>query len=128
MSMGDAEQKAEMRELDLWGSERHLRERRSMGASKPSVKTDQETVAGKVTMEAIVTRENMVLALRAVERNAGAAGVDGMTTKQLRGYLSKKWEDIGKGLLEGRYQPHPVKRVDISKAEWGTRMLGVMLL
>lgn len=37
-------------------------------------------------METIVARENMLQAMLAVERNAGAAGVDGMTTEQLRGH------------------------------------------
>jgi RNA-directed DNA polymerase len=76
-------------------------------------------------MEAVVSRENMLLALHAVERNKGAAGVDGMTTGQLRGHLRQHWEQIKARLLEGGYQPHPVRRVDIPKPGGGTRMLGI---
>lgn len=76
-------------------------------------------------MEAVVSRENMLLALHAVERNQGAAGVDGMTTGQLRGHLREQWEQIKAQLLEGNYQPQPVRRVDIPKPGGGTRMLGI---
>jgi RNA-directed DNA polymerase len=42
--------------------------------------------------------------LRAVERNAGAAGVDGMTTGELRGHLRARWEQLKRQLLEGTYR------------------------
>lgn len=76
-------------------------------------------------MEAVVSRENMLLALHAVERNRAAAGVDGMTTGQLRGHLRQQREQIKAHLLEGSYQPQPVRRVDIPKPGGGTRMLGI---
>lgn len=65
----------------------------------------------------------MLLALRAVERNQGAAGVDGMTTGQLRGHLRQHWGQIKAQLLAGSYQPHLMRRVDIPKpGGGGTRM------
>lgn len=76
-------------------------------------------------MESIVARENMLQAMRAVERNAGAAGVDGMTTEQLRGHLRERWEQIKGQLLAGEYEPQAVRRVDIPKPGGGTRMLGI---
>jgi hypothetical protein len=79
MEQRDAEKKAERPELDLWGSGRNPRGHRSKSASKPTVATGTKSAAGEATMEAVVARENMLRALRAVERNAGAAGVDGMT-------------------------------------------------
>ena len=75
-------------------------------------------------MEAVVSRENLLLALRAVERNQGAAGVDGMTPGPLRGHLRQPWQQIKEQLLAGTYPPHPVRRVDIPKPGGGTRMLG----
>jgi group II intron reverse transcriptase/maturase len=68
----------------------------------------------------------MLLALRAVECNQGAAGVDGMTTGQLRGHLRQHWEQIKAQLLAGSYQPQAVRRVDIPKPGGGTRMLGIL--
>jgi RNA-directed DNA polymerase len=76
-------------------------------------------------MEAVVARENMLRALRAVEGNAGAAGVDGMTSGELRGHLRARWEQLKRQLLEGTYQPQPVRRVDIPKPGGGMRMLGI---
>ena len=71
MEQRDAEKKAERPELDLWGSGRNPRGHRSKSASKPTVATGTKSAAGEATMEAVVARENMLRALRAVERNAG---------------------------------------------------------
>ena len=73
----------------------------------------------------MLERENMLRALQAVERNGGAAGIDGMTTGELRGFLHRHWATIKKQLLTGAYQPRPVRRVDIPKPGGGTRMLGI---
>jgi hypothetical protein len=54
--------------------------------------TDAKDATGAPTMKTIVARENMMLALLAVDLNAGAAGVDGITTGQLRRYLRTHWE------------------------------------
>jgi len=125
MSTEGAEPKAEMPELDLWGSGRNPRRHGIASASRVTVATETRNAAGTATMEAVVSRENMRLALHAVERNRGAAGVDGMTTGQLRGHLRQQWEPIKAHLLEGSYQPQPVRRVDIPKPGGGTRMLGI---
>lgn len=125
MSQGDAGKKAERPELGLWGSGRNLQEHSSKSASKATATEDQETATGRVTMEAIVARDNMLRALHAVERNAGAPGVDQMTTEQLRGYLREHWLQLKAHLLDGTYQPHPVRRVDIPKPGGGMRMLGI---
>ena len=125
MSTEDADLKAEMPELDLWWSGRKWRSHGIESASRVTVRTGSRNAAGRVTMEAVVNRENMLLALRAVERNQGAAGVDGMTPGQLRGHLRQHWEQIKAQLLAGSYQPHLVRRVDIPKPGGGTRMLGI---
>jgi group II intron reverse transcriptase/maturase len=76
-------------------------------------------------LEKIVSEENAEEALRSVERNGGVPGVDGMTTEQLRGHLEKNWPTIRAKLLDGTYVPAPVKRVEIPKANGGTRPLGI---
>jgi RNA-directed DNA polymerase len=76
-------------------------------------------------MEQAVERENRVEALRAVVRNGGSPGIDGMTVKQLKEHVAEHWESIRGKLLAGRYTPSPVKRVDIPKPGGGTRMLGI---
>ena len=77
-------------------------------------------------MEAICDPENIEAALRAVVRNEGAPGVEGITVRQLPGILKARWPEIEHHLLQGRYQPQPVRRVMIPKP-WGggERALGI---
>jgi RNA-directed DNA polymerase len=76
-------------------------------------------------MEAICDPDNIEAALRAVVRNKGAPGIDGITVKQLPGILKARWPEIEDQLLQGRYQPQPVRRVKIPKPAGGTRNLGI---
>ena len=76
-------------------------------------------------MEAICAPDNIEAALRAVVRNKGAPGVDGITVKRLPGILKARWSEIEDQLLRGRYQPQPVRRVKIPKPAGGTRNLGI---
>lgn len=76
-------------------------------------------------MEEVVRPENVRRACEAVIRNGGAAGIDGMTTKELKGHLRRHWEVISDKLLKGTYVPSPVRRVEIPKPNGGTRTLGI---
>ena len=76
-------------------------------------------------MEQVVGQENLRRALRRVERNGGAAGVDGMHADQLRAYLREHWPSLRWELMEGRYKPKPVRGVDIPKPGGGKRRLGI---
>jgi RNA-directed DNA polymerase len=80
---------------------------------------------GGPTMEAIVERDNLRKALARVQRNKGAPGVDGMSVEALALHLKGHWPTIRAQLLEGAYEPQPVRRVEIPKASGGTRSLGV---
>ncbi|MCA1701616.1 MAG: group II intron reverse transcriptase/maturase, partial [Actinobacteria bacterium] len=75
--------------------------------------------------EQLLSRENLVEALRRVEQNAGAPGIDGMSTKELRPWLKDHWPRIRSALEAGTYRPQPVRRVMIPKPSGGLRMLGV---
>src|SRR5215472_5295826 len=76
-------------------------------------------------MEAICDLDNIEAALRAVVRNKGAPGVDGITVTQLPDVLKARWSEIEDQLLRGCYQPQPVRRVKIPKPAGGTRNLGI---
>jgi len=76
-------------------------------------------------MEQVVGSQHAELALRAVVRNGGAAGLDGMTTGQLREHLRQHWTVIRDKLLDGTYVPSPVRRVEIPQPNGGTRRLGL---
>lgn len=75
--------------------------------------------------ERMLSRQNLVRALRQVERNKGAPGVDGMTVAELRPWLKTHWPAIRMLLDEGHYHPQPVRRVVIPKPDGGERELGV---
>ncbi len=76
-------------------------------------------------MEQVVGHANLLGALKRVESNKGASGVDGLEVKDLRKYLGRHWRRIKAELLAGDYRPQPVRRADIPKPGGGTRMLGI---
>lgn len=61
MSTEDADLKAEMPELDLWGSGRNSRRHGIESASKDTVRTETRNAAGAATMEAVVSQERVSL-------------------------------------------------------------------
>ena len=75
--------------------------------------------------EQFLSRANLAEALRRVEQNAGAPGIDGMSTKELRPWLRDRWPEVRSALEAGTYRPQPVRRVMIPKPSGGQRKLGV---
>ena len=75
--------------------------------------------------EQLLSRENLAEALRRVEQKAGAPGIDGMSTEELRPWLKDHWPRVRSQLDAGTYQPQPVRRVMIPKPSGGLRKLGV---
>jgi len=76
-------------------------------------------------MEEVLSRQNMLKALRRVEKNKGAPGIDNLTVANLKLYLSQNWLSIRSKLLKGEYKPKPVLRVEIPKPNRGKRLLGI---
>ena len=76
-------------------------------------------------MEEVCERGNLKGALRQVKGNKGSAGVDGMTVGKLTDYLRQHWPAIREQLLNGTYEPKPVRRVEIPKPGGGVRKLGI---
>jgi RNA-directed DNA polymerase len=76
-------------------------------------------------MEEVCDRGNLEKAWKRVRRNKGSPGIDGMTIDDAKDYLREHWPSIRSRLLEGTYQPQPVKRVEIPKPDGGVRKLGV---
>ena len=125
MTTGDAERRAEKLESHPEGSRRNRREE-GLGASKVTAERETLEPETEQLMEAVVERENMWSALKQVERNKGAAGVDKMTVEQLRAYLREHWQRIKAELLADDYHPQPVLKVEIPKpGSKGMRTLGI---
>lgn len=73
----------------------------------------------------VLERNNLVRALKQVRRNKGAPGIDGMSVDELPDFLRQHWPKIGQQLIDGRYRPKPVKRVEIPKPDGRKRKLGI---
>lgn len=109
-----AERKGEARTPDRKGTESSL------------AKYESESLAeSRSLMEAVCEAKNLKRALRRVKGNGGSPGIDGMKVEQLAAWLIENWKRLREELLTGRYQPQPVKRVEIKKPEGGTRKLGI---
>src|ERR1700729_393773 len=86
--------------------------------------TESPAIAEQL-MEEVCGRENCKQALKRVKANKGSAGVDGMTVNELPDYLKQHWPAIREQLLNGTYEPRPVRRVEIPKPDGGVRKLGI---
>ncbi|WGV62275.1 group II intron reverse transcriptase/maturase [Brevibacillus brevis] len=76
-------------------------------------------------LEKVLSRENLLVALERVERNKGSAGIDSVSTEQLRDYIREHWLTIKEQIMKGTYKPSPVRRVEIPKTDGGVRLLGI---
>jgi len=76
-------------------------------------------------LERILARDNMIHAMKRVIANKGSHGVDGMRVDELRPFIIDNWLAIKQKLLEGKYSPSPVRRVEIPKPDGGVRLLGI---
>lgn len=86
---------------------------------------NDETFDTSRLLEEVLERSNMLLALKRVISNNGSHGVDGMKIDELREHIKKHWDTIKAKLLEMRYNPSPVRRVEIPKSDGGIRLLGI---
>lgn len=76
-------------------------------------------------IEQILAKNNVREALNRVMSNKGASGIDGMKVEELRDYMNANWTSIKQSILERRYKPAPVRRVEIPKPNGGVRKLGI---
>ena len=94
------------------------------GEARPAIQGDGGSGTAAL-MERVVDNRNVKAALKRVKQNRGSPGVDGMTVDELPKHLMENWVQIREQLLEGTYQPLPVREVEIPKSEGGVRKLGI---
>ncbi|ATB80898.1 TPA: reverse transcriptase/maturase [Escherichia coli] len=68
-------------------------------------------------MEAVITRENLMLAYQRV--------VDNLSVAELKPWLKKNWRSVRQALIDGNYQPRAIRRMDIPKPDGGVRTSGI---
>ena len=76
-------------------------------------------------IEQVLNRRNVMRAYGQVRSNKGSAGTDGMSVKELYGYLKENRERIESEIRQGKYLPQPIRGKPISKGKGKTRMLGI---
>ena len=124
ISMRTAEAEAPARAAESRSAERNSGTA-SLGAEACAATSEQTKSENHELMEQVVERSNRRLAYQRVVENKGAAGIDEMPVSELKDWLAVHWPSVKKALLEGRYAPQPVRRVDIPKPNGGVRTLGV---
>ena len=71
-------------------------------------------------------KDNLNEAYKQVKKNKGKGGIDGMQVDELLPFLREKQESLIQEIREGKYEPNPVRRVEIPKETKGEfRKLGV---
>lgn len=68
-------------------------------------------------LEQIVDRDNLNRAFKRVKSNKGAHGIDGMKVDELLQYLKETGSQLRQSILDGKYRPNPVRRVEIPKED-----------
>lgn len=76
-------------------------------------------------MDRVASLVNLEQAARKVRGNKGSAGVDGMTTRELKVWFSSHWRELQSQLKQGEYRPSEVRGVEIPKPTGGVRQLGI---
>jgi RNA-directed DNA polymerase len=126
--MSDKRQKNQLQMLLAFSDEGRSeapRARQEGTESLTAKRTRESPALPEPVMEEVCGRKNCLRALRRVKANKGSAGSDGMRVGELPGYLKQHWPAIREQLLSGTYQPQPVRRVEIAKADGGVRKLGI---
>jgi RNA-directed DNA polymerase len=75
-------------------------------------------------LEQILSPSNLNQAYTQVRSNRGSGGIDKMEVGSLKDYLVTNKEKLIESILDGKYRPNPVRRVEIPK-EKGKRNLGI---
>ena len=73
----------------------------------------------------ILDRENLNLAFKNVKANKGASGIDDMSIEETAQFIKEHKNQIVWQLYNRKYQPQPVRRVEIPKPNGGVRKLGI---
>ena len=76
-------------------------------------------------LERILDRRNLNSAYKRVKQNHGSGGVDGMSVEELGAYLAAHKDEIVRAILDGKYRPNPVLRLEIPKENGKKRPLGI---
>jgi RNA-directed DNA polymerase len=86
--------------------------------------TDADSGVNRL-LEQILEPDNLNRAYKQVKKKKGSHGIDGMEVEHLLQHFKEKGEELRKAILEGKYHPKPVRRVEIPKDNGKKRQLGI---
>lgn len=75
--------------------------------------------------EELCSKAWLATGFKEVYRNKGAPGIDGISVQEFLKDLDKELDRLVDELINWRYKPQPVRRVEIPKPQGGVRVLGV---
>jgi RNA-directed DNA polymerase len=76
-------------------------------------------------MDKVFAPDTLEAAWEKVRANKGAAGVDGQSVKRFEARAELFLSELATALRDGRYQPQPIRRVEIPKGDGRMRPLGI---
>ena len=76
-------------------------------------------------LEQILSPTNLNRAFKRVRSNKGSGGIDKMEVESLKDYLVENKDQLIQSILDGKYRPNPVRRVEIPKENGKKRALGI---
>ena len=91
----------------------------------PAASDGNRALETDALMERICEPANLNRAYKRVKSNRGSPGIDGMTVAELAPWLKAHGEELVASLLDGSYEPEPVRGVEIPKPGGGVRQLGI---
>jgi RNA-directed DNA polymerase len=112
---------ARVRTHDLWWAEASIWTDRMVSALGNGVRGG----TWFSLIDKVIRPQTLALAWQRVARNQGAAGVDGQSIERFARHAERYLSELQASLADGGYRPHPVKRVEIPKADGKTRPLGI---
>jgi RNA-directed DNA polymerase len=93
--------------------------------SQTATASDPARALTERLMEEVCQPDNLNAAYKRVKANKGAPGVDGLTIDDMRDWIARHKQGLLDSLLDGSYQPQPVRGVQIPKPGGGVRQLGI---
>ena len=84
--------------------------------------------ANQDLLDAVLDSDNLWRAWKRVKANKGAPGIDDVTIADFPAYAREHWAAVREQIIQGRYVPQPVRRVELRKPGGGTRKLGIPVI
>src|SRR4051794_38198872 len=108
--MGDKRQKNQLELAFAWAGRGEAPDDKRKGTESSMARYESERLAeSERLMEEVCEPKNLKQALRRVKSNGGSPGIDRMRVEELGEWLIRNWNAMREALLNGRYEPKPVK-------------------